>query len=199
LIELLVVIGVIAIFTGVLGLGLHGSSSQGIALRSAQAQTAALLDAARNYAVLHQTPARLLIYATPPPLGDAEKYLRCFQIAIESPRDSGQWVAVGEPVVLSRTVAVIPPTMPENHLVPGVQWPTGSFAPLSLLMGPTDFALGGQDFGRAYSVEYAPDGRSTAGVQKLMLATVRPSPVSLACFDNPAAVRGIVLRSSGGT
>jgi prepilin-type N-terminal cleavage/methylation domain-containing protein len=197
LIELLVVMGIMVAMVAGFSLALRGGGTSGFALQSAQSELAALLGAARASAVLHHTSARLLISAAPPPQGDAEKYLRCLQVAREEPAESGRWVAEHDPVYLPRGIFMVPPTVPASHLAPGVSWPGGQFAPVSALAAAASCDLNGRNFGEAYAVEYAPDGRPDPAVGKLVLATARPSRDSFPRFDNPSAVRGLRLFSSG--
>ncbi len=197
LIELLVVLGIIVAFAGILGLGARDSGRSGIVLQSAQAQVASLLQAARAHAVRHQVSTRLLVYATSPPVGDAQKYLRCVQIAAESTIDRDEWIAVSEPLLLPPTALVVPPVMPGTHLATGTLWLEGPFAPLSQLAEHALFVLNGANFGRAYSIAFAPDGRLATGAGELVFAIAQPSAYIFPRFSNPAAVRRIAVRASG--
>jgi prepilin-type N-terminal cleavage/methylation domain-containing protein len=197
LIELLVVMGIIVALAATFSFALRGSGSGGVALQSAQAELAAMLGGTRAQAVLHQTSARLLIYATPPPLGDAEKYLRCLQIAREEPPGSDQWIAGSDAAYLPRGIFIVPPAVPDTHLASGIIWPAGQFAPVSTLASPTGFVLGGRSFGDAYCVAYEPDGRADPDISKLALATAHISHGAVPRFDNPSAVRGVRLRPAG--
>ena len=197
LIELLVVMGIIVVLVGGTGFARRSNSASGVALQSAQTELAWLLGATRAQAVLHQTSARLLVYATPPPTGEAAKYLRCLQIVREEPSDSGQWNAVSDPIYLPSGIFIVPPVVSATHLVAGLTWPGGQFAPVSTLLGPDGVAVGGSDFGEAYYVEYNSDGRADPAVTKLAMATAQPSRDSFPRFDNPDAVRGIRLRPAG--
>ena len=197
LIELLVVLAIIVAFAGVLGLGARDSGRSGIVLQSAQAQVASLLQGARAHAARHQVSTRLLVYATPPPAGDAQKYLRCLQIAAESAVGRDEWIAVGEPLLLPPTALVVPPVMPGTHLAAGTLWPDGPSAPLSQLTEYAQCVLSGTDFGRVYSIAFTPDGRLATSVGELVFAVAQPSAYSFPRFSNPAAVRRITVRASG--
>ena len=101
LIELLVVIGLIALLVGGIGMALGGRGTDGAALAAAQNTVASLVGATRAQAALHQTTARLLVYASQPPGGDADKYLRYLQVVR---LEGGNWVATGNAVTLPSPV-----------------------------------------------------------------------------------------------
>ncbi len=196
LIELLTVIGLIVVLVGSLAAALRDRGKAGATLQSAQSEVAALLNATRTQASLHRAPACLLIYADGPPHGEAKKYLRCLQVAREEPPESGQWVAVGASVFLPGAIFIVPSSVPATHRAPGVEWPETSDR-VSTLSGPTDFTLNGVPFGAAYYIEFSLDGRTPANGFRIALSTAKQSSDLLPQFDNPAAVRGIVVRSSG--
>jgi prepilin-type N-terminal cleavage/methylation domain-containing protein len=194
LVELLMVVGIIALLAA--GLRLNRPGGGGVALQSAQAQLVSMLAAARLQAVLQQVPVRLLVDADPPPGEEGEKYLHCVTIVRQDPAGAG-WIVLEGPVAMPRGVYVVPPTVPATHLVPGVSWPTGPSGAVSTIIGPYDFGLVGRSAHAAYYVEFGPDGRVDPRVTKLALATAQPSRGSFPRFDNPAAVRGVRLRPAG--
>jgi prepilin-type N-terminal cleavage/methylation domain-containing protein len=195
LIELLVVVSLIGLL--VAGVNFLRPAGGGIALQAAQARLISLLAASRMQAVSNQVPVRLLVWASPPPEGDREQYLRYLRIVRPDPADEGEWIALDEPVYLPRGVYFVPPTVPVTHLGPGVNWPAGPHAAVSTVLGPAAIALNGRSIPAAYYLEYGPDGQVDRRVTKLVLATARPSPDSLPRFDNPAAVRGVRLGPAG--
>lgn len=219
LIELLTVVGLIVILTGGIGLALGGRGGEGAALTTAQSQLSGLVGAVRAQAALHQTTARLLVYAQQPPTGDAYKYLRYLQAA-RLDVDGRTWVAAGDPVLLPIPVCVVPPSpLPTNHLNAGVTWnnavatgPVSIFAP-QILSGftlsvattgpvrPGGQLFGGTGGGRAYYLEFGPDGtvtsNATGNPTKIALATAVLAPSTLPKFNNAFGVRGIVVRKSG--
>ena len=197
LIELLVVMGIIVAFAGAVGLSRRGPGDDALALRTARAQVVASLGWARDYALRHQVTVRILIQATPPPLGDAEKYLGSMQIVAEASPGGHEWEAVGEPVHLPRTVRVVPPAMSPTHVTAGVSWPEGPVAPLSRLSVSESFPVNGRVFGAAYSLGYEPDGRSSEAAPTVVLGLVQPAAGSFPRFVDPAATCRIVVRASG--
>jgi len=219
LIELLVVIGVIALLAGGIGLALGGRGGDGVALTSAQSVLSGLVGATRAEAALHQTSARLLVYAAQPPNGSADKYLRYLQIVREEPFGSGKWVAAGDAVTLPAPVCVVPPApVPASHLATGVTWNNNvATGPVSTLVTPplrnfsvlgqtgatTGQLFGGAGGGSAYYLEFAPDGTVAApaasGSTKLALTTAVLATNALPQFNNASAVRGLLVRKTGAT
>ena len=100
LIELLVVIGMIILLVGGGALALSGRGGEGVALSNAQSLVAGLVGSTRAQAALHQTNARLIVYAQVPPgvAADAAKYLRAFQVVRQETLPSGTtvWIAESE-------------------------------------------------------------------------------------------------------
>jgi prepilin-type N-terminal cleavage/methylation domain-containing protein len=197
LIELLVVMGLLVSLAAAYGFARRGSDNDGMALRSAQAEIASLLSAARAMAVLQQTSVRVVVHAAQPPGGEKEKYLRCLQLAVEQPAGSGKWVARDEPAFLPRGVMVVPPAVAVALVGSGIVWPSGPFAPVSALPGGSGLMLNGREVGEAYWVEYTPDGRTEPAAGKLAVATAHATGNMPPRFDNPAAVRGLRLYPSG--
>lgn len=204
LIELLAVVSIIAIVA--LGLGLALNDNSGSSLASAQTTLATLMGQARAQAALHQTEARLMIYAVRPPSGDPEKYLRLLQVFLNTATTSGSqtWTPVGNPVSLPRGVFVVPQST-TGLLAAGVAWPSNP-APVSLLgtMGSP-----GQPVGTAFNgastvffLEFMPDGSVNAGTVpstpylKLAVATGALAN-NIPQFTNSAAVRGLIVRPTG--
>ena len=207
--ELLVVIGLIATLTVGVGYALGGRAIEGVALASAQHTVAALVDSARAQATLHQTPVRLLIYASPPPNGNSEKYLRYLQVVR---LENTAWVAAGEPVVLPAPICIVPPSAVPT--VAGVVWPNNpATAPVSSFPAVplTAFSVRGQSAaparlfggaggGVAYYLQFEADGAvatTTANPTKIALSSAVIAPALPPQFNNPRAVRGLVIRKSG--
>lgn len=215
LIELLVVIGVIVLLIGGGALALSGRGGEGAALANAQTIVAGLVGSARAQAALHQTSARLIVYAQQPPGGDAAKYLRTLVVVREDPYLSRRYTAAGDPVTLPLPICVVPPAqVPTTHLLPGVAWDNRATGPFSTLQVATGFNYGGQHVnsprqffgnqgqsGRILFLEFAPNGTVAgppAGAAKIALTTAVLSGNALPRFNNASAVRGLFVRKSGG-
>jgi type II secretory pathway pseudopilin PulG len=225
LIELLTVVGLIVVLTGGIALALAGRGGEGAALANSQSLLASLVGATRTQAALHQTTARLLVYAQLPPTGDFNKYLRYLQVVrLETtPQGVSTWVAAGDPVTLPAPICIVPPSpVPANHLNTGVTWnnnaatgPTSIFSPQIL----TNFTINGQSAapgggrpaggqlfggtggGRAYFLEFGPDGNITTNATnnptKIVVATAVLQPAQVPKFNNAYGVRGLFIRKSG--
>ena len=203
LIELMMVVGLIALLVAALGLSLGDTG--GNSLASAQKMIGGLVGSARAQAAVNQTEARVVIYATRPPSGDAEKYLRVLQVFRNEPFGSTTWVAVRSPIYLPRGVYVVPPST-AGLLPAGVIWPVNP-APLSTLTAgfvlnstsaPTGTTFNGATL---FWMGYNADGsvNVTLGAQpfpKLAVATATLSN-NLPAFNNPGSVRGVLIRPSG--
>lgn len=214
----MVVIGVIVILLGGVGMAIAGRGGSGAALANAQSLVAGLLGTARAQAVLHQTEARLLIYAQMPATGnrDNTRYLRALQVVRQETLANGTtaWVAVGDSVLLPEPICVVPPApVPTNHIAPGVTWnnnaATGPVSTLNLTTmsyrghsGATTLQNFG-DTGAARAVryiEFGPDGTVTMPVAnpiKIALATATLSTTAFPLFNNANTVRGLFIRKSG--
>lgn len=197
LVEQLVVMGLIVVLVGLLGTALNDRSSQGVGLQAAQATAAGMLRLARQEAVNHQVSVRLLVFVSPSSSDEAQIHLRGLQIVRADPMGSADWIAASELVFLPRTVCVVPPTLLPTQLCEGVLWPTGPGSPVSTLLGPERITVAGKDFGTAFYLQLLSDGKPDPATTELALATVRRSAGSLPRFDDPLAVRGLILRSTG--
>ncbi|MBI4623279.1 MAG: type II secretion system protein [Verrucomicrobia bacterium] len=223
LIELLVVIGIIVALVVASALALAGRGSDGVALSNAQTIVTGLVGATRAQAALHQTNARLLIYAQQPPAptADAAKYLRTLQIVRQETAPSGTvvWVAAGDPVTLPAPICVVPPApVPTNHLRTGVVWNNNAaMGPVSTLAVSAAFSYNGQSpagprpaapqyfganrTGRVLYLEFAPDGtvvsNPTTNPTKVALTTAVLGGNAIPLFNNASAVRGLFVRKSG--
>jgi type II secretory pathway pseudopilin PulG len=222
LVEMLVVVGLIALLVGGLGLALAGRGSSGASLASAQGLVQGLVTSARAQAALHQTNARLLVYANLPPAGDATKYLRTLQVVRGERNASGvisSWVAVGDPVTLPAPICIVPTTpVPANHLNTGVTWNNNAATgPVSTLTAAAGFGYLGQTpaagraaaqqyfgtngTGRVLYLEFDATGsvvsNTSTNPTKIALATAVLNPNALPLFNNASSVRGLFVRKSG--
>lgn len=218
LVELLVVIGIIGLLVVVGGVALGGRATEGAALANGQMALKGLVGMARAQAALHQTNARLLVYAQLPPGGDATKYLRYLQVVRQETTAQGTsvWVSVAAPVVLPSPICVVPPSpVPANHLNTGIVWnnnpatgPVSIFSPTILTnfnirgqVGGPNQLFGGVGGGRAYYLEFDPTGaittNATANPTKIALTTAVLAASAVPRFNNASAVRGLLVRKSG--
>jgi type II secretory pathway pseudopilin PulG len=202
LVELLVVVGLIALMVGAIGLALGDPG--GNSLASAQKSIASLVGAARARAAVGQTETILAIYGTRPPQGDREKILRQLQIFENSNPGSTSptWVPVGNPISLPPGVYVVPQAT-TGFLAQGTIWPTNPPL-LSSLRGPINLGQpAGTPFGTpatAYVMDFLPDGTITqVGTQthaRLVVATATLVN-NVPAFNNAQAVRGVLIRPTG--
>ncbi len=215
LIELMVVVGLIILLTGGIGLAIAGRGGEGAALSNSQSAVASLVGAARAQAALHQTTARLIIYATPPATGDWTKYLRSLQVVRLDTLPSGatNWVAVGEPLTLPAPICVVPRSpVPANHLNTGVTWNNNAATgPISTFTQAGGFSYRGQNDTRAPTqffgeqgrsgtvlyLEFSPEGAVTPNPAKIALATAVVAAGAPPRFNNASGVRGLHVRRSG--
>lgn len=221
LLELLVVIGVMVLLVGGGALAIGGRGGEGTALADGQSVVTGLVTLTRNQAALHQTNARLIVYAQPPPsatAADGINYLRTLQVLRQDTLTNGTtvWVAVGDPVVLPTPICVVPPApVPTTHLNTGVVWNNNvATGPVSTLTTATGFSYRGQSTatanqffgrqgatGRIHYLEFTFDGtvvsNTTGNPTKIALATAVLGINALPKFNNASAVRGIFVRKTG--
>ncbi|MSU65559.1 MAG: prepilin-type N-terminal cleavage/methylation domain-containing protein [Opitutus sp.] len=199
LLELLVVVGLITILVAGVGFALRDNA--GSALTSAQNSIGSLLGQARAQAAVNQTEARLLIYAVRPPTGDAEKYLRLMQVFRAEPQGSTTWVAAGGPVYLPRGTYLVPPTT-TGLLASGVVWPVNPAPVSTLSTGTNPGQPAGTPFNGANTVfflQFNADGTFTPPTQPYVKVAIATAAVAnnIPQFNNPGAIRGVLLRPSG--
>lgn len=219
LVELLVVMGVMIVLVGGFALAIAGRGGEGAALANAQSLVSSLVGATRAQAALHQTNARLIVYAQMPTAGDAAKYLRALQILRQETLANGTtvWVAVGAPVTLPAPICVVPPApVPANHLRAGVAWNNNvAMGPVSTLTIATGFNYRGQvnatasqffgvqgQNGRILYLEMDQTGAvispaPSANPVKIALTTAILGGNALPQFNNASGVRGLIVRRSG--
>lgn len=220
LIELLVVVGLIVLLLGGTAIALAGRGGDGAAMANSQSLLAGLVGAARAQAALHQTNARLIIYAQMPTgaTGDATKYLRSLQVVRQETLSTGApvWVAAGDPVTLPMPICVVPPApVPTNHLNTGVAWNNNvATGPVSTLLTATAFNYRGQSTattnqffgaqnsnGRIHYLEFASDGTVSSNTSgsptKIAVAPAAITVGAVPKFVNANSVRGLFVRKSG--
>ena len=117
LVELLLVMGIVAVLSAGLGVALQGGD-RSVALRSAQGTLASLLTAARGQAALTGRNAALLVSVDP----GANNYLHSLMVATRDAADTA-WIPTDDWLQLPDGVYVLPPTTPSAGLTaPGIDW-----------------------------------------------------------------------------
>ncbi|QYM80115.1 prepilin-type N-terminal cleavage/methylation domain-containing protein [Horticoccus luteus] len=199
LVELLVVIGIIALTAGVLGMAFRGASAS-TGLQAAQNCLATVLAGARGQAALGQAEAAVIVDADPA----SATYLRAVGVAT---RQSGatQFVFAGDWLVLPDGVYIVPPnsasagTSFEIDSGAGGAWTPESF---SSLLAPSNSDVRKSDGTSAGMVmrldaTISPVGRVTsAGEVRLAVAAARRSADTI-IFGHPAAERGVLVSAYG--
>jgi prepilin-type N-terminal cleavage/methylation domain-containing protein len=202
LVELMIVIGLIALLLGAVGLSLSGPGVSTLA--SAQNTLASLVATARAQAAVKQNETRILIYGTRPPAGDSGKFLRYLRVVTaDTPGVTGagaRWTPVGTPVSLPSGICIVPTTT-SGLLATGVVWPANP-APVStfLAAAAARYTIAGDPATSAadtyYALQFTPDGVITPVAAKLAVATTTVTN-GLPQFTNAGAVRGLSFRTSG--
>jgi len=199
LIELLTVIGVIALLAGGLGLAL-GEHNPGAALQSAQSTVAGLLAAARSRAVLDRTRTMLTVDAEP----SGDGFLRTIRIAIESAPNSGLWHFEGEGIQLPPGIYAVPGSVSAGGIsfieANGVQggWPASRLSSLVPVPAGNLPPVKGNQTGRYFGVTapFTALGTVSGSGGRIVLSIARLTSTGLQ-FHRPEAVRGVVISSYG--
>ena len=198
LVELLTVLGIVILMAGSVGLAMR-DGSPGAALESGQATLASMLAAARGAAALSHTRAMLVVDADP----DDERFLRDFQVAIETPPHSDHWQITGPRAVLPQGIYVVPSDddLEGVSFSPAhggaVAWPPERRSTLTL-MPEGSVALASENHADRYLgllAPLAPSG-ATDGGGKVVLAAARRTP-SAVVFERPEWVRGVAISRYG--
>lgn len=199
LIELLVVIGLIALMVGGVGFALRDSAPS-LAVQNAQGVVAGALNAARTHALAEQTTVRIAIDANP----QSDSFMRRLHILVQA---GGGWRAVGNEILLPGGAFLVPAVSqpaasfePENER----SWPNylvSSLTPSSATLPLVD--ENGAEAGELSDVVWTTFSFSTRGLPgtnnaKLIVASARRSADGL-IFDNPDVVRGVRLSRYGAT
>ena len=197
LIELLTVLGLIGLMTGVMGLAWR-DGSPGIALESAQGTVVSLLAAARGQAVLHQNRAMLVVDADPA----QELFLRGIHIAIETAPGSGRWWITGDGTVLPRGIYFVPGSGGVSGATLEAApsgWPDTRRSSTELLPGesiaPAPENPGGKYLGLVTPLT-ASGLPGAGGGDKLVLAIARRTTTGV-IFAHPEQVRGVAVSAYG--
>lgn len=188
LLELLVVMGLVALLAGMLGLAFRAPGGT-TALQAAQATVAGLCGSTRACAALKGSDARLLVADDP---GAAEDRLRWLIVVYEDPSAPGCWRSAGAGIRLPRDVFVVPPSPPT--LPDGEVWPA-SRRSSALSTTAANLTIDGAAAGCFYHVNFTP--RGTTGGGTLVLTIGRRGSGAGPVLDQPDFVRGVLLRPSG--
>lgn len=191
-----------ALMIGVLGFAL-GSGGANTALRSAQGTLGSVLSAARSQAALSQS--RTTVFVDADPTGDG--FLRTLHIAVETSTDS--WSFVSDSVNLPVGVGLVPASSAQFT---GVTFATGWAAKRYSALGasrtfmPTGMPAAGTyvpltfAFNADGTIALLADSTQTAITDqrlKLILAPLRRTAATTLCFDQPQALRGVLLSAYG--
>jgi len=119
LLELLSVVAVIAIASGIIGLSLTGRSD-GMSLNAGQRVLISTFHAARTNAILKNRSSRVVFCNIPAD----PRYLRFLGILVEDPANSDRWKALDSGVYLPDGVYLVPDTggRTVSGLVSGTEW-----------------------------------------------------------------------------
>ena len=105
LIELMVVIGLIAVLAAGVGIAMK-NKNPGSGLRSAQSTLVSLLSSARGQSALNQVDAMILVQADPSNIN----YLRSVKVVVRTTSGLPNFQEVGSEVILPEGVYVVPPS-----------------------------------------------------------------------------------------
>lgn len=193
LIELLALLGVVALLGSSLGLALSGDNV-GRSLQEAQALLSANLTAARTHAALSRRATRVLVF-TREDRGRIADDVAWRYLELVNENEAGEWEAVGVGSCLPKRIRLVPKTMPTT--VPGVTW---SATALSSLPGEVELRI--RRHGRVESVsclyvEFTPLGNTSVATLVVSPARRLSDKAGPLVYDRPEAVRGVKLSQYG--
>jgi len=189
LIEVIVVVGLIALLAGGLGLAFRGGE-RAVALQTGQRTLAGLAAAARGQAAVSGRNAGLLVVSD---LGSPGDHLRRLVVAARSPVD-GAWIPIDAWITLPVGVALLPPVTPTGALV-GVDddWS-------GLRSHAFTTATESCDGIPCHVLSFTPRGTVAGLGGALILAPVTGLPPGAGAphrYEQPEAVRGLLVSSYG--
>jgi prepilin-type N-terminal cleavage/methylation domain-containing protein len=193
IIELLVVIGLIAVLAGGIGLAL-GKGDRGTSLQTAQATLSSALSGARAQSALTQSNAAIFVNADPA----SDNFLREFRIAVDT-TGSGNWQVRGDPILLPSGIYLVPPSATFTSAQVDFQntWTglfTTTYSPTAVtLRDNNDVAVSSSAYNRIS--RFALSGTTTAG--QLVLSPGEVQPGGKVVLDKPDFVRGLVISQYG--
>lgn len=187
LVELLVVIGLIGVLAGVLGLAL-GRGNSGAALQSSQATLQGLFSAARGQAAISQSTAQIVVNVNKA----SDGFLREFYVLVDGKPK-------GSPVTLSQGVYVVPrqsgPDFNGGVAHSGEGW---SNAITTNIGSTTLTSIPGVIGTYTPFFEITDRGSVTpASVDRVILAPAERVGPEKIDFNNPDAVRGVLISTYG--
>ncbi|HOD46329.1 MAG: prepilin-type N-terminal cleavage/methylation domain-containing protein [Opitutaceae bacterium] len=187
LLELLVVLGLVVVFAGVVGLSVRGNA-RGSACLAAQRQLAGLITAGRTHAALAQAEVRLLVSAD---ASDDSAYLSACKLVRA---EASGWAEMGVGSVMPAGTALVPPdvSLPADGRRASTAW-----------AGPVDSGLAesATRWRRVYFLRFLPDGRvigrSDAGPSLLLAVAPVCGSAGGLMFENPVSARGLLVQPGG--
>jgi prepilin-type N-terminal cleavage/methylation domain-containing protein len=186
LVELLVVIGLIAILAGVLGLAL-GRGNSGAALQSSQSTLLSLYSAARGQAAIKQDTAYVVVNIDE----QSEGFLREFYIVLATSNQP-----VGNSVTLAQGIYLVPNAISDSYNGSVTFQGTWTDRVSTVFSGENSGTYPGIT-GTFARVSGITSRGAAAGNGRLVLAPAeRLGPGSLV-FNNPDAVRGVQISRYG--
>ncbi len=204
LVELLVVLGVMALFVGVFATALRPGNPT-VAVEGAQAQLASLLTQTRGVALLERSHARLIINNNP---DNPDRYLRFAGIVYDAnedgdndPETDPDWRPATDGISLPNGVFFVPPGA---EIVPESEIPWNPDVESRFSSNSTEnFEYISNTDEPYYYVEFRPNGTvpqtaSPGGSPIVSVSTGQPrSDGTGVLFDNPKATRGAIVRQYG--
>lgn len=189
LVELLVVIGLIAVLAGVLGLAL-GRGNSGAALQSSQATLQGLFASARGQAAIRQSVATIVVNVDP----ESEGFLREFHVFVDDE-------ATGSPLTLSQGIYMVPSSTGTTYggavafADPG-QWANRVSTAFDGASVSTPSGVAGT-FARVAAIIDRGTLSGASGGSRIVLAPAERVSEEQISFNNPDAVRGVSLSTYG--
>lgn len=194
LLELIVVIGVMAILAGIL-FSATNLNQQSAPLESAQQLLSQAFSNARAQAILKRNRARVLIYAEDPSTDDSpEKFLRYFKIVVETEIGSDEWEITLKGEFLPESTYLIPDRKTIN-----INWPDNrpdSYHPTGLVSLKMDDSSTGSALKTWISYTFNSTGRLSGLSNQIVLSTGHLMDNGLE-FDKTSAIAGIKFNSYG--
>lgn len=201
LLELLVVMGVISIFVGVIGFRLLQGGSGSVGLQTSQSILVGLLTQARSQAILSGRKAGLLVHFDLRAGHHPERYLR-YVVAVARDADDSGWVPLDAGTLLPNGCVILP----RDSLSP--EWiGAGTPAQWSLVRSTAleasteDSPIESTSDQQWLILSYTPRGTvsdgSAANIGIASIRTENPGSSTPFKFVDPENVRGIALSSYG--